>query len=95
MTHCPRCRSLLLSEPITERDTNDLGRTIYLQRCPCCGFYTDPLAEANRAHPETVGTRELRPGFYRLTNKEFRRAIKTPHSARGTDQARYKKALGS
>lgn len=72
MTHCPKCASLLLQEVLAERNTNALSANIYLSRCPMCGFYTDPLMEANRALPVRPKERDLRPGFYRLSLKEFR-----------------------
>ena len=55
---CPRCKSLMLAHAIAERDTNALAHSISLSRCPSCGYYTDPLMEANRRVPAPKGTKD-------------------------------------
>ena len=42
-THCPRCQGLLVFETAIED-----AKRYDMQRCPMCGFYTDPVMEANR-----------------------------------------------
>jgi hypothetical protein len=55
---CPRCSAMMLIEALRERDTNHLSETISLSRCPSCGYYTDPLMEANRRAPAPKGTKD-------------------------------------
>lgn len=95
--NCPRCSSLLFQEALHERDTSDLQRTIYLLRCPMCGFYTDRLMETNRENPKPEPPRDLRPGgLYYLNDlkrykdpKLMRREYRRKGLARKNGTARY------
>ena len=48
---CPKCKSCVLVEEMATDPEN--GRSVYMIRCPICGYYTDSTMRANKARPVT------------------------------------------